>query len=217
MLISEKLDAIIRILLVNHLEKLPKMRPKTLAACAGISTAMGTKLLLKLAKTKYISFNRGGISLVNPMKLIKAWSYSRSIYEQEKIEFLAAERPQYVMLKIANRAREIKLPYAFTLFSATEHISPYVAPSATHIYIRKKDIKSWVSLFNNQNILPAEGNGNVICYLVDENYFIGTKEIRDVSVINLAQLYVDLFSFGGRGEEAAEEIAKILIKGMQDV
>lgn len=217
MLIPGRLEAIIRILLVNHLQKSQKMTPKILAGHAKISPAMVTKLLFRLTRTGYVSFGRAGISVINPIKLIKAWSYVASIYEQEKIEFVAAERPQYIMLKIVNLGRESNLQYAFTLFSATEQISPYVAPASTHIYIQKKDLKQWASIFNSQNILPAEGGGNVVCYLVDEEYFFGAKSVRNVSVINLAQLYVDLFSYGGRGEEAAEEILKVITKELQNV
>ena len=110
------------------------------------------------------------------------------------------------MLKIANKARLEKLSYAFTLFSATEHVSPYVAPSDTYLYILKKDIKEWQNLLRNENMLPTEKDGNVICLVVDEDYFEGVWEVRDVMVVSIPQLYADLFSYGGRGEEAAMEV-----------
>jgi len=213
MLIPKKLDTIIRILLVNFFESEQKLLLSTLAKKAKITPAMAKRLVLRLEESKYVTIRRG-IKVINPKKLMRAWGYSYSIRELERLEFVAAERPQYVMTKIANRARLWGLSYAFTLFSATEHISPYVAPSDTYLYILKKDIKAWDSLFRRENILPAEREGNTICLLVDEDYFEGVWNARDMTIVSLPQLYADLFSFGGRGEEAAEEIINKVLKNV---
>lgn len=205
MLIPNKLNTIIRILLANNSENEPKLRLTTLANKAKITSAMAKRLVLRLERSGYVKI-RGIISVIDTKKLMRAWAYCYSIHELEKVTFVAAERPQYVMLKIANKTRIRKLSYAFTLFSATEHISPYVAPSDTYLYIHKKDVKEWTSLFRGENILPAEKGGNVILLPVDEDYFEGVWTVRDMSVVSLPQLYADLFSYGGRGEEAAAEL-----------
>ncbi|HLD18431.1 MAG TPA: type IV toxin-antitoxin system AbiEi family antitoxin [Candidatus Nanoarchaeia archaeon] len=205
MLIPNKLNTIIRILLANHFEKKPNLQFSTLAKKAHVSAAMAKRLLIRLKDSEYVNFSRG-IKVVNPIKLMAAWGYAYSVRELERIEFIAAERPQYVMMKIAGLARNNRLEYAFTLFSATEHVSPYVGPSETFLYILKKDVNVWQNAFKGLNILPAEGSGNVVCLLVDEDYFEGIWEARDAKVVSIPQLYADLFSYGGRGEEAAKEI-----------
>ena len=216
MIIAEKLNAIIRILLVNSIQNNPNLQVNTLAKKADISSAMAKRLVLRLERSEYVSI-RKGVKVIDPIKLMMAWGYTYSIRELEREEFIAAERPQYVMLKIANKARLWRLKYAFTLFSATEHIHPYVAPSDTHLYILKKDLKAWDSLFRQENILPTEKGGNVgmakvVCLLVDEEYLEGVSEVRDVNIVSLPQLYADLFSYGGRGEEAAQEIIRLIKK-----
>lgn len=208
MLIPEKLNSTIRILLVNLFEGRPNLRLSALAKKARITPAMAKRLVLRLERSEYVTI-RGGIKVINPKKLMRVWGYSYSIREFERLEFIAAERPQYVMLKIANKARGWKLPYAFTLFSATEQVSPYVAPSATYLYILKKDVKTWEALFREEDMLPAEREGNVVCLVVDEDYFEGLHEVRGVWIVSLPQLYADLLSFGGRGEEAAETISRL--------
>jgi len=205
MLIPEKLNTIIRVLLVNSFEKKPNLHLSTLAKKTKITPAMAARLVLRLKKSEYVDVRRG-IKVINPVRLMTAWSYTYSIREIEKLEFVAAERPQYVMLKIANKARLERLQYAFTLFSATEHVSPYVAPSDTYLYILRKDIKEWQTLFRGENMLPTEKDGNVRCLVVDEDYFEGVWEVRDVMIVSIPQLYADLFSYGGRGEEAAMEV-----------
>ena len=211
MLIPKKLDTIIRILLVNLSEGGSNLRLSALAKKAKITPAMAKRLVLRLKKSGYVTI-RGGIKVINPKKLMRAWGYSYSIRELERLEFMAAERPQYIMLKIANKARLLKLPYAFTLFSATEHVSPYVVPSNTYLYVLKKDVKAWSSVFRDENILPAEKEGNIVLLLVDEDYFEGVWATRDMSIVSLPQLYADLFSYGGRGEEAAEELISKVFK-----
>ena len=219
MLISKKLNAIIRVLLINLLEGKPNLTFSELAKKADIAPSMAKILSLKLIRSDYAVIGKGirGIKLTHPKKLIRAWSYCYSIRELEKSEFIAAERPQYVMVKIANAARTAGLKYAFTLFSATEHISPYIAPSETYLYIMKNDLKTWQNLFYSQSIQPAEGDGNVICLLVDNAYFEGVWNSREMTVVSLPQLYADLFSYGSRGEEAAEEIMHIIERRLNNV
>lgn len=216
MLIPEKLNVIIRSLVVNWIDGKPNLSLSALAKKANITAAMAKRLIVRLAKSEYVTASRA-IKLINPVRLIEAWGYLYSIRELERIEFIAAERPQYIMLKISNIARTHNLPYAFTLFSATEQISPYVAPSDTHVYILKKDVKQWEILFRENNLLPTERDGNVVCLLVDEEYFEGVQVARDVNVVSLPQLYADLFSYGGRGEEAAVQILELIYKAQKNV
>ena len=141
MLIPEKLNTIIRVLLANTFSNKPNLTVPELAKEAKLTYAMTKRLLVRLEKSDYLTI-RGKIKLTNPIKLMKAWGYTYSLREIERSEFISAERPQYILLKIANWARKEKTPYAFTLFSATEHVSPYVAPSTTYIYILKSDLKN---------------------------------------------------------------------------
>ncbi len=216
MLISEKLNTIMRILLANTFSNKPSLTVPELAKEAKLTSGMAKRLLLRLENSGYLTTRRG-IKLTNPIKLMKAWGYTYSLREIEHSEFISAERPQYIILKIANWARKEKMPYAFTLFSATEHVSPYVSPSTTHIYILKSDLSVWQRFFREEKILPAEKDGNVVCLLVDEDYFKYIENIRGVNIVPIPQLYADLMSFGGRGEEAAQELSRIIDKRLKNV
>lgn len=216
MLIPEKLNTIIRILLANTFSAKSGLTVPELAREAKLTRAMAKRLLVRLEKSGYLTLKRE-IKLTNPLKLMKAWGYTYSLREIERSEFISAERPQYIILKIANWARKEKIQYAFTLFSATEHVSPYVAPSTTHIYIAKQDLSIWQKFFREEKILPAEKEGNVVCLLVDDDYFKNIEEIRGTNIISLPQLYADLMSFGGRGEEAAQELLRIIDKRLKNV
>ena len=216
MLIPEKLNTIIRTLLANTFSNKPDLTVHELAREAKLTSGMAKRLLVRLEKSGYLTIKRS-IRLTNPVKLMKAWGYTYSLQEIEHSEFISAERPQYIILKIANWARKEKMPYAFTLFSATEHISPYVAPSTAHIYILKSDLEIWQKFFRTEKILPAEKEGNVVCLLVNEDYFKNIEEIRGANIVSLPQLYADLMSYGGRGEEAAQELSRIIDKRLENV
>lgn len=209
MLISKGMNSIFRILLSNWYENKPNLKISDLAEKATMTRAMIKRILLRLEKSEYVTIRKGAM-LNDPIKMIKAWGYAYSIRELENRQFIAADRPQNIMLKIMNKARSINLRYAFTLFSATEQVNPYVVPSSTHLYILEKDFMEWNNVFKEFDILPTEKDGNVICFLVGEDYFEGVKESRGVMITSLPQLYADLFSYGGRGEEAAEKILEVI-------
>ena len=211
MLISEKTNEIIKQLLINAFENKPNLTISDLSKEAKITHAMAKRIALRLEKSGYITLRRG-IKVTNPIKLMKAWGYTYSLREFERLEFMQAERPQYVIPKIANWAKTNKIPYAFTLFSATEQVSPYVAPSNTYLYILKKDIPAWENFFRKSGIQPAEKEGNIICLIIDKDTLKGTQNIRSINIVSLPWLYADLISFGGRGEEAAQELQKVLNK-----
>ena len=216
MLIPEKLNTIIRILLANRFNNKLDLTVPELAKEAKLTYAMAKRLLVRLEKSNYLTI-KGKIKLTTPIKLMKAWGYTYSLRELERSEFISAERPQYIIPKIANWARKEKIQYAFTLFSATEHVSPYVAPSTTHIYILESDLQVWQKFFREERILPAEKEGNVVCLLVNEDYFKGIEDIRGVRTVSLSQLYADLMAFGGRGEEAAQELTRVIDERLKNV
>ncbi len=203
MIINKTTQDVIRVLL-NEKDK--KLGLRELANKAKVSLGMAVKIVGALESIGYLEKKRG-IKVISWENLLKSWSYTVSVKESKKVEFLAAERPQYLIKKISDLLR--KESYAFTLFSATEIIAPYVAPDKTHLYILEDDEKKIAENFLKHGIMHAE-QGNIICYLADKNHFYGCKEIRDIKIISLPQLYVDLVSYGGRGEEAAEMVLKLM-------
>lgn len=206
MLISKSMQKLVRVL-VNNKEKTLTLRE--ISREANASVGITSKIINNLEKTGYLKKVRGGFKVSNFNKLLNAWAYCVSVNELDKVEFSAAERPQYLIKKIAEIADKNNLKYAFTLFSATEIAAPYVSPNETHLYILEKEKEMWEKIMPKNNIFLAE-KGNIICFLVDEKYFYNAKKIRGIKIVSLPQLYADLFSFSARGEEAAQEVLKII-------
>lgn len=203
MIITKSMQDIIRVLLNKKEIKL-----RDLAREADVPLGVTVKNTKALEKIKYIE-KKVNIKVTNPMRLLKAWAYSASVRELDKIEFSAAERPQFVIKKVSSILSKNKIKYAFTLFSATEILAPYVTPAETHLYILENTKEKVGDIFEKESILPAQ-RGNVICFLVDENYFYNMQNINNFNIISKPQLYVDLFTYGGRGEDAAENLLEMI-------
>src|SRR3989338_7417727 len=185
MLISESMQKIIRVLLNTK-----KLTLRKLSSECGVSLGISSKIINQLEKTEYLVRKRGFLEVRNYRKLLNAWAYSSSITDLKKLEFIGAESPSYLIKKISLIANKNKLEHAFTLFAGTEIVCPYVTPSEVHFYILESEKKEWENDLRKERIFPAE-KGNIICFLADKSY-------------------VDLFSFGGRGEEAAAELSKVI-------
>lgn len=197
------MEQVIRVLLNKKNIKLRELSKE-----ANVPLGVTVKNTNALEKSKYID-KKVNIYVTNPNKLLKAWAYTTSVREMEKVEFSAAERPQFIIKKIANILSKNNIKYAFTLFSALEILSPYVTPAETHIYILEKDQEKVKDLFEKESILPAQ-KGNVVCFLVDDNYFYNVQNIQGFNIVSISQLYVDLFSYGGRGEDAAQHLLEVI-------
>jgi len=48
--------------------------------------------------------------------------------------------------------------------------------------------------------------------LIDEGVFYGVTQVGGVNIVSKVQLYIDLFNYPARGEEAAEIVLKTLEK-----
>ncbi len=208
MLLNKTTQNIIRVLLV---EKRRRFTLRELAKKAGVSLGMTAKIVGSLEAAGHVRKKRG-VSVVSHERLLGAWSHTVSVEENEKMGFLGAERPQYLIRKISGLLKDEF--YAFTLFSATELVAPYVAPNKVHLYILKERADAVSAILKKNGLVPA-AEGNVVCYLADRSLFYGCQDIRGAKAVSLPQLYVDLVSVGGRGGEAAEEVIKIW--GEEDV
>lgn len=203
MLISKSMERVIRVLLNRK-----SMKLRQLAKEANVPLGVTVKNTNALEKSGYIE-KKVNTSVINPNKLLKAWAYTTSVRELRKVEFSGAERPQFIMKKIANLLSKNNIKYAFTLFSATEILSPYVTPAETHLYTLEKDQERIKNLFEKESILPAQ-KGNVICFLVDQSYFYNIQNIHNFNIVSVSQLYIDLSSYGGRGEDAAQHLLEVI-------
>jgi len=150
------------------------------------------------------------LEVTDPVKLIQRWAaYYNYVSMNTFLNYHTFERDIEVFF---SKLKEISgLEYALTVLAGAQLVAPYVRPTTIHFYIKHKDKAE--DLVKRLNLRPTEKGGNVSIVLpYDEGVFYGTTRISGVSVVSAVQLYVDLFNYPARGEEAAEVILRTLEK-----
>jgi len=208
-LFADKASRVIRVLLVNW----PKSWGlRNLAKEAGVALGTAQAVSSTLLKDNYAlrESKRGEIRVMDPSMLLRRWgafnNYNNSsqfvhyhTFEQEIEKFLA-------------QIKSKKGPqYALTTLVGALQVAPYVRPTNVHLYVRSvEDAKKWAELLD---LKPTESGGNIIFAIPnDPHVFYGIRNIDGVSVVCDVQLYIDLFNYPARGEEAAGELIKKIEK-----
>jgi hypothetical protein len=120
--------------------------------------------------------------------------------------------------KFLKELSKLKNHYALTALVGAYLIAPHVRPVDVHIYIsNEKDAETFAEQLRLQPI-PRGGNVKfVIPY--DEGVFYGRQKVslssdvtNKVNVVSDIQLYVDLYNFPQRGQEAAEHLYQYIIQ-----
>jgi len=179
-----------------------------------------TSALIKmgfLSRTKSDRF--GMLSLMDPYRLIRQWAASYNyLFVNKFSEYYTFDTEFEVFLsRLAKLPNRVIDKYALTLHAAAWIMVPYVRPTDFHIYIhpdiRREDLSK---IIERLNISPIEKSGNVkLVTPYDEGVFYGSKEINRVRIVSPVQLYVDLFNYPGRGEEAAGKLLEKITKEWQ--
>jgi hypothetical protein len=80
-----------------------------------------------------------------------------------------------------------------------------------HLYVPSENVA--LEIAKKLEVNPTPKGGNVKFVLpYDEGVFYGMREIRGAKVVSNVQLYVDLFNFPARGEEAASQLLEVMLK-----
>lgn len=203
---------VIRVLLVNH--------PKTwtlrdLAKEAHVSLGWTSKVSNALIQERLAirESERAELKIMNPIDLLKRWaSYHNFAFTTRFIEYYSREED---FSKFFESFKIDEPRYAFTALAGALLVAPFVRPVNAHLYVEsEKDAKKIANIIG---LMPVEKNGNVKFAIAEsQRIFYGSKTIEGVKVVSDIQLYVDLYNYPARGEEAAEEIYKKIKKRWQE-
>ncbi len=205
---SPKASRILRVLLINPKES---WTIEDLSKEAKVSIGFTHAVAMSLIDQGHVyRDNSYKLRVADPVKLIQRWAaYHNYMSMNTFLNYHTFEKDIDVFL--AKMKRADGLEYALTVLAGAHLVAPYVRPTTIHFYIKKrKDADIWVKLLN---LRPVETGGNVSIVLpYDEGVFCGVTQTRGVKVVSKVQLYVDLFNYPARGEEAAEALLNTLEK-----
>jgi hypothetical protein len=208
-LFAKKAADIIRVLLVRY-PKTWTMRDLTKESGAALGyTSRVSKTLIRQRLALRASA-RSELKIMAPQDLLKRWAtFSNFVANTTFVEYYSNEED---IGKFLSRFKDReRMEYALTGLSGALLVEPFVRPTNTHIYIRKRsDAIKWA---NELGLMPIEENGNVkFAIAASDGIFYGAQEIKGIRVVSDIQLYVDLYNYPARGREAADELYKKIEK-----
>jgi len=202
-LFSPKSSRLIRCLLSD-----PK-RTWTLSGLSretGVSIGLIHRVAVALEDNLFAEKKPGGLQLEDPARLLEAWreecqrrarKWGRCVVRTGSVEDC--------MKKLKAAALQNGVRYALSGPSGASLISAYLNPNLVHVYVDV--LKS--EFLDELNAYPITSEGNFLIRVVEqENEFIGSREVKGLYIVSDLQLYLDLWSMGGRGQEAAEELRR---------
>ncbi|MDZ4168490.1 MAG: type IV toxin-antitoxin system AbiEi family antitoxin [Coriobacteriia bacterium] len=174
-----------------------------LSKTAEVSIGLVSKIKRALEEREWIATGSGVIELVEPEAMLLAWADAYSYKQNRVSEFYSLESVADAEVAVAAWCRESGVPYALTGFSGARLSSPRVRYNRASIYV-----PSGVdSLALNTQLKSVDSGGNVLLLKpYDEGVFSGSQTRYDLRTVSPIQLFLDVRSMAGRGEEAAEEL-----------
>ncbi|MDG6995559.1 MAG: hypothetical protein JRN52_06535 [Nitrososphaerota archaeon] len=202
---EQKASRIVRVLLINEGTS---WTTRELAREANVSLSYTHATISSLLKSGYVARKISGnpsVEVVDPIRLLNRWaSYNDYLSNGNQfIEYYSYDKDiDIIMDKLASSS---KVDYALTSLSGAWLVSPYVRPIALEAYVYSKSDADSIARALDLNPIPKDGNVRLVIPY-DNGVFYKTQITRDVKVVSDVQLYVDLYNFPARGEEASGRI-----------
>lgn len=204
-LFSPKSSRILRVLLNN-----PGRVWKTqdLADEARVSLGQVANVKKLLLDRESIT-KQDGFSLTAPWMLLEEWANVYTYRKNEVRNFYSLKSIPEIESDLAQVCKAKGIEYALTGFSGAARFAPAVRYSRAmaYVYNTRDDMASLL------NLKEVESGANVtLLGPYDEGVFYGAQVVDDIRVVSPLQIYLDLKSYKGRGEEAAEVLLRDVIK-----
>jgi len=204
---APKSSRVLRVLLVNVNRD---WNEREIARAADVSTGMAHYVCKTLIKLGYLARNESNrIVLIDPLRLLKRWAaYHQYDNANKFLDYYTFERE---VERVIQNVAKIDLKYAATVLTGAWLVAPYVRPVDLHFYVPSKETAEGIAKKLDLNPIPRGGNIKfVIPY--DEKVFYGSHEVSGVKVVSNIQLYVDLYNYPARGEEASSRLLDEILK-----
>lgn len=182
---------------------------KDLAEESHMSLGQAYKVKEELLNQELIGVDqKKQISLKDPSGLLDAWREAYCYENSEVLSLFSLDKIPAIEERVKQYCDARKTRYALTLFSGASRLAPFVRYSVAAFYIigDKEELK------RELNLKPVDSGANILLLSpYDEGIFYGLQEVQGYKIVSAVQLYLDLYSYGGRGREQAEFIREKLI------
>jgi hypothetical protein len=175
-----------------------------LAKAADVSLGLVSKVKQKLFNLEYVISDDSSFKLHNPELVLKNWSHEYSYKDNEILYCYSSAHVHENEQKLGNFCIEKNIQVALTLFSGAAWSAPSIHgtfPASIYVNANPKQIAQEM----NWKAVPS--GANVILLKPYDDYVLKyTQKIEKAwfPIVSDIQLYLDLSSYGGRGEDAAQ-------------
>jgi hypothetical protein len=198
-LFSPKSSRVVRLMLAGS----QAWQVQQLAAAAEVSLGLVSKVKKELEEREWTLSTEDGIKLSAPEQVLTEWAQAYSYKRNDVGEYYAMADNDESEAAVSAWCEENQLRYALTGFSGARMSSPKVRYNRSTIFV-DSDLSAVAA---GTNLKPVETGGNALLLKpYDEGVFLGSRVLHGSRVVSPVQLYLDLQSMPGRGEEAAEEV-----------
>lgn len=180
-----------------------------LARNAGVSLGQASNVKRLLEDREWVERSAKGIRLSHPEELLAVWASSYSFGRNRIRDFHSLRTTAEIEAGLRRICDEMGSSCALTGSSAAARLAPVAHAEQVMAYVdgrleeiaRRLELKAVSSGANVSLVEPA-----------DSGVFIGSRVVEGLRIVSPVQLYLDLKSMKGRGEEVAEEILEEVIK-----
>lgn len=197
-LYAPKAERVLRVLLCNPGKE---WKIKELAAESEVSLGQASNVKRALFDRELVSGKRGGFRLTDPVALLSAWAENYNYRKNEVREFYSLKSISDIENTMAGYCNQRKINYALTGFSGAARIAPAVRYKKAMIHAADLGEDDFLKL----SLKKVKSGGNLLLFTpYDDGIFYGSHPVDNTQVASDIQVYLDLQSFRGRGEEAAQ-------------
>jgi hypothetical protein len=203
---SPKSSRILRVLLSDISRK---WYVEELSREACISIGLVSRVKQTLLSEEWIAEENRRFYIVKPEEVLNYWCDNYSYTKNPVFSFYSGLSQDEIETALKRICKKNKYSYGLTLFSGAGKVAPFVRFMKFFSYI-DGDIENIAA---GLQLKKVETGANVtFLQPYDEGVFYGLQDIDDTKVVSDIQLYLDLKSYKGRGEEAAQSIFEQRIK-----
>jgi hypothetical protein len=204
-LYSPKAENILRVLL-SDLGRVWKIQE--LADAAGVSVGQVAKVKNLLINREWLS-KADGMALSEPDKLLSEWAENYNFRKNRLLDYYSLKSVSEIEFSLANLCKTKKLTYALTSFSGAARLAPAVRYQRVFAYVQETE-EDVAGMLNLKEVSSGANVSLLTPY--DKGIFYGCRDIDDIRIASPIQIYLDLKTYRGRGEEAAEMLLEQVIR-----
>jgi len=203
-LYASKAERILRVLLT---EPHQNWKTETLAEAAQVSFGQVSNVKKLLADREWLDPNETGIRLSKPGAVLDEWVQQYKFRRNQVVDYYALAEVAECEYQLAEACQRQGMRFALTAFSGAARLAPVVRYQRSVAYVDG----SLDLLAEALGWKPVTSGANVSLLVpYDEGVFFGSREMDGTQLAAPVQIYLDLQSYRGRGQEAAQAIRKVI-------